>query len=138
MKRIIALTLALMVALALAACGGTSTSKTSSSSSSPSKTEEKKITSESAAIECAKNSGADYQIKSYFKSVGIDNAMSFQCDWGTCTAEQFGDSWRVTLKGNISGYRDDYNREYKTYSFEYWAYINAEGRLGEGHTTIIW
>ena len=33
-------------------------------------------------------------------------------DWGTCTARKVGGGWDVTLKGNISGYTDDYKKDF--------------------------
>ena len=46
-------------------------------------------------------------------------------DWGTVTAEEeYGGSWKVTLKGTISGYTDDYKSDFE-YDKKFTAYVTV-------------
>lgn len=64
--------------------------------------------SESEAISIAKKSSkVQNKIADYW-----DMKFFYTPDWGTCTARKVGGDWDVTLKGNISGYTDDYKKDF--------------------------
>ena len=64
--------------------------------------------SESEAISIAKQSSkVQNKIADYW-----DMKFFYTPDWGTCTARKVGGDWDVTLKGNISGYTDDYKKDF--------------------------
>ena len=54
------------------------------------------------------------------KSSKVQNAIAnawglkqyYVPNWGVCSAEKSGDDWDVTLKGNISGYTDEYQKDF--------------------------
>ena len=65
--------------------------------------------SESEAISIAKKS-TEVQ-----KAIANKHGLKFYStpDWGTCTAkENYNGDWNVELKGNISGYTDDYKKNF--------------------------
>ena len=57
----------------------------------------------------------------------------YYISWGTCEAYTEGstDSWKVYLRGNVSGYTDDYNMNYKSReSFSIIVEVSTNGIVG--------
>ena len=93
------------------ACGSSSHSNTS-----------KEITSEGEAIAIAKNEAS----WSIICDAGIKYSDGFK--WGACTASKQSDgSWKVTLKGNVYGYADDYKNKYVAYTFDAQCVVTKTG-----------
>ena len=57
--------------------------------------------------------------------------FAYEPNWGSCTAEQDADgTWIVTLKGNISGYTDEYKKNFiSNKAFESTVKVNSEGEV---------
>ena len=55
--------------------------------------------------------------------------FAYEPNWGSCTAEQDADGkWIVTLKGTISGYTDEYKKNFiSNKAFEATVWVNSEG-----------
>ncbi len=125
MKKTISLLLLLAMVLSLCACGTTSsapktTTKRSSSSYdysyTPSTISKSTAISKAQSSKTVQNAIADkYGMKFYYTP-----------DWGTCTATKSGDGWKVTLKGNISGYTDDYKSNF-IYDKKFTATVTVSG-----------
>ena len=94
----------------LSSCSSTKEDDYSSSNNNSSNNNYSTINtiSESEAISIAKQSSkVQNKIADYW-----DMKFFYTPDWGTCTARKVGDDWYVTLKGNISGYTDDYKKDF--------------------------
>ena len=120
MKRIMAILLLLVIVFTFVACGERENTST----------EEKiSITYAGAAIDRAKN-GDGFSSASFEISWDLGFKEYYKPDWGTCNAEKNADgSWKVTLKGKMSGYIDDYHDEYESYTFEYTVTVEENGDI---------
>lgn len=116
MKKALSFIFVLALCLSLCACGGSGKS-------------DNKINDSDQAIRAAQND--DYIQYAIARKAGL---KFYSIDWGTCTAklvDKGGDKyWKVTLKGNVSGYTDDQktNRKYAI-GFTQEAYVYANGKV---------
>ncbi len=125
MKKILCVLLAILITCSVVGCSTGSTNDSYSGNSSGSS----KI-SKQEAIEIAKNST---KVK---EAIASFYGLKFYAepDYGTVTAEKdtylTEECWEVTLKGTISGYKDDYKTEavYRK-SFSKKVYISLTGEI---------
>ena len=111
MKKIISLLLFILLTVSLMACSNNNNSDiyTDTDEKEYMPVTEKKEITQSEAISLAKNDDT----VNYF--IGFTNFLEFySISWGTCTAERNDDGWTVYLKGNVSGYTDEYKTNYKS------------------------
>ena len=117
MKKVIIILLVTLIAIFLTGCNNNSMDNYSPSLTSVSNVSNKKGYSE--AIQEAK----EKQLTQYSIATQAGIKISPRIDWGTCTAvrNEEDTGWNVTLKGNVSGYRDDYKTDYissKAFTYE--------------------
>lgn len=122
MKKLFALILVFALCFSICACGTDSSDSDSGST---------KITSSMQAVNRVKNgdswTSAGTEIR---MDLGFKFNKIYDPDYGSCTAKENSDgSWDVTLKGNMSGYIDDYNEDFETYSFTYTVTIDSDGEV---------
>ena len=110
------------VSIVLISASNSSSSNSGSSYNSYNDT----VSSESEAINKVKNY---YFTEDYIaKELGFNSFYS--PDYGVCDASQkFDGSWEVKLKGNMSGYIDDYNSEFRNYDFSVTATVSETGSV---------
>lgn len=123
MKKIITYLVAVFMCIFLCACGSSTTSDNT-------ETEEKKITTSSEAI---------YEVKNHYPSnsmFSLDNQIAGELHFKSYHSPKYGSenatenpdgSWTVTLKGNMSGYTDEYGRDLSTRNFTVNATVTADG-----------
>ena len=118
MKKAISLILALLMCLSLCACGGSPSSAK----------EEEKITTSYAAIAKVKSYGL----------YGLENKIAGELffkrfaapKYGSENAKQNADgSWSVSLKGNMTGYTDEYATKVDTKTFSVSATVREDGTV---------
>lgn len=89
------------------------------------------ITTEAQAINAVQNymNGTSFSLEQKIAGeLGYKNFYS--PDYATESATQNGDgSWNVTIKGNMSGYVDEYNDDLESHRFEVCATVSIEGRV---------
>ena len=117
MKKVIIILLVTLIAISLTGCNNNSRDNYSPSLTSVINVSNRKGYSE--AIQEAK----EEQFTQYSIATQAGIKTSPRIDWGTCTAvrNEKDTGWDVTLKGNVSGYRDDYKMEYispKAFTYE--------------------
>ncbi len=108
MKKIISFWLFIIFIFSLSSCGSSNNTYSDIPSYEDYIREDVSI-SEHEAISIAKNSKkVQDEIADYW-----DLKFYYTPDWGTCTASKSGQSWKVLLKGNITGYADDYKDDFR-------------------------
>lgn len=123
MKKLFSLLLILTITLSLCACGSSTTSDNT-------ETEEKKITTSSEAIYEVKNHYPDASMFSLENQIAGELHFKSYHDpkYGSEEAKENPDgSWTVTLKGNMSGYTDEYGRDLSTRNFTVNATVTVDG-----------
>ena len=120
-KRFIILAVIVVLFLAFNIFGGDSSDDSYSGSSGSSSYSA--IETSSDAISKAKNT--------YNLDQRIAGALGFkqfyQPDFGTSSAKEVNGTWKVTLKGKMSGYIDDYQSDFETYKFEAVVTVSSGG-----------
>lgn len=123
LKKLLCLVLAVLLLFGVCACGE-STGSTSTES-------EKKIETSSQAINAVKNyaSGSAFSLEQRIAAaLGFNNFYS--PEYGNSSAAKDSDgSWDVTIKGNMSGYVDEYHDDFETYKFEVSATVTESGSV---------
>lgn len=123
MKNFTTYLLAIIMCISLCACGSSTTSDNT-------ETEEKKITTSSEAIYEVKNHYPDASMFSLENQIAGELHFKSYYDpkYGSEEAKENPDgSWTVTLKGNMSGYTDEYGRDLSTRNFTVNATVTADG-----------
>ncbi len=94
------------------------------SSDSTENTKKRVIETESQAIQAVKSDS--HTTKQIARKLGFNNYYS--PDYGVCSAyfTSIGEEWRVTLKGSMSGYVDEYHDDFETYQFIYETTVDPE------------
>lgn len=117
------ISLCVLFSLFLTGCERSSSSSSGSNYVSSSST---RYISESEAISIAKNSSkVQNKIAEYW-----DLKFYYTPDWGTCKASKVSGKWEVVLKGNISGYTDDYKKDFiYDKSFKITVYVYEDGSV---------
>ena len=89
--------------------------------------------SESEAISRAKNSNeVQNKIADYY-----DLKFYYKPDWGSSKAVRMNSGWEVTLKGNISGYTDDYKTDFDyDNTFRVTVFIYDDGDIGYCYVSV--
>lgn len=124
MKKI---SLCLLITLLLIPCWGCSANKSVDTYDTYTYMTTEKMITMSEAIQLAQDDDfVGYSIANlYF-------LKHYSISWGTCTAELTEDgNWTVKLKGNVSGYTDDYKTNYKSReSFSATVEVSSKGYVG--------
>ena len=113
--KLLSLAMAFVLLITLCSCGNSSSSSSVNT-----------IDSESEAIAAVKDSfNIEQRIASAAGFAWFGNP-----DYGTSQAEEKGDGyWRVTIKGNLSGYTDEYKTDLDIKKFTVAATVDSEGNV---------
>ena len=117
MKKCLILILSLLLTLSFYGCDSNSDGMTDTEA-----IDTEAINTKSDAIEYAKSFAKNYIVS----ELGFKQA--YEPDYGVCDATQNSDgSWDVTLRGEMSGYTDEYRSEFETSKFEFSTEVEPDG-----------
>lgn len=121
MKKFLCLILVLVLSFSVCACGPKYVYGGSST----------QITTASDAVNLVKKGDGFTSAATEIRmDLGFKFNTIYNPSYGTCTAQKNSDgTWSVTLKGNMSGYIDDYNDDFETYTFTYTVTVDENGNV---------
>ena len=112
MKKALSLILALVICFSMCACGE----------------KDSRIDTEQEAISALKSD--ERAIENGFLASYLGFHFYKDPVFTVCTAEKIDDNtWAVTLKGNISGYTDEYKQKYDSCGFVFKANVSVDGEI---------
>lgn len=132
MKKLVSLVLIFVFTFAVSSCGENSDSYQYEDNTPSYTVKEYSSVTKTEAISIAqKSKKVTDKIAEYH-----DLKFYYDPDWGTCTAEKSSGGWRITLKGNITGYADDYKKDFRyDKQFKATVLVSAVGVVGNVSVT---